>query len=230
VAKKTEEQKAETKKATALLNGLSGAQAKQILKILAKKSDIQKLIIKESEKMLKTVDPQEVADDVFTVLNWISQDDFFAECSAQNQFSYQHEVDVAYDMFRTAFEPHCREIDKLHRLGFHEEEFAYVAGAVWGLYRFDYESTTDFYDYVQDEPFSFAEELITEWEKRHPEQPSDSGDSEDSDDSGDPDHSYDPNDSDDAVVLDASNKHDSFSKQTALADFLAEHCPKWDIG
>jgi len=224
LAKKTEEQKAETKKAAALLNGLSGAQAKQILKILAKKSDIQKIIIKESEKMLKTVDPREVAADVFLVLNWISQDDFFAEYSAQNQISYQHEVDVACDMFRTAFEPFCREIEKLHRLGFHEEEFAYFTGTVWGLYRFDYESTTGFYNYVQDQPFSFADELIADWKKNHPEQPSDSDDSVNSYDLDNSD------DSDDPVVPDASNRSDSFSRQTALADFLAEHCPKWEIG
>ncbi|MCF7946121.1 MAG: hypothetical protein K9L24_04650 [Spirochaetia bacterium] len=200
---KTKDQKTEIKKVTTLLNVLSGTQAKQILSFLAKQNpDIQSSIIKEAEKILKTVNPLEVANAVFHKLNSISQDDFFAEYSARNQLYYQHEVEVAYDMFCSAFAPHNQKIDDFHHLGFHEEEFTYLKGTIWGLYIFQNRATTDFYNYVQDQPFNFTDDLITDWKNRHP----DNSDGQD--------------------TLKKTNKY-KYDKD--LTDFIANYCPNWDF-
>ncbi len=72
-------------------------------------------------------------------------------------------------MIEEAFSPFTYQIDAFHQTGEHVSEQIYIQGVLLGLYQFQRESTTDFFDYAQDYPESYTEDILATWKSRHPD-------------------------------------------------------------
>jgi hypothetical protein len=175
-----------------ILRELDRSQVLTILHKLAKKDPaLLKTIVRHARTLLKVeIEPEEIARQLYTQLNAISIDDFYAEYHARTFRHYEDISEVADDVLREAFYPFTEEIEKYRRVGQEKEEFSCLAGTVLGLYRFDMQPGTDFYDYVQDSLYEFAQESIQDWVMAHSE---------------------------------------DLEQQTALQDYLNEHCPNWEL-
>lgn len=149
---------------------LSGRQALYVLYVLAEKNTtFATAIMEETKKVLfRPIQIEKVADSVCATLNGIPVEDCW-DASGKQRDGYHDITEVAYEMLHDALQEFVAEVEKYHRVGRCDLEVAYLQGFILGLYKFDMHPTTDFYDYIQDDVLSFADELKDDWEKLHPE-------------------------------------------------------------
>ncbi|MFA6680930.1 MAG: hypothetical protein WCS35_02775 [Sphaerochaeta sp.] len=149
---------------------LSGAQALQVLRMLANRSaEIAKEISEVSALVFCDVSPEDVASSVYDALNELSAEDCWAASGKQWGGGYRDDYDVADDMIGEAFSPFTHQIDMFHQTDEHALEQIYIQGVLLGLYQFQMEATTDFSDYAEDYPESFKQDILDTWKKRHPD-------------------------------------------------------------
>jgi len=149
---------------------LSGAQALQVLRMLAdRNAEIAKEIAEVSALVFCDVSVEDVASSVYDALNELSAEDCWAASGRQRGGGYRDEFDVADDMIGEAFSPFTHQIDTFHHAGEHVSEQIYIQGVLLGLYQFKTGSTTDFSDYAEDYPESLEQDILDTWKKRHPD-------------------------------------------------------------
>ncbi|PKL27605.1 MAG: hypothetical protein CVV46_10575 [Spirochaetae bacterium HGW-Spirochaetae-2] len=147
---------------------LKGEQALQVLAILADTDEVfAKEISKVSARIYCHVSVEDVASSVYNALDGIAIEDCWDASGRQRGGGYRDEFDVAYDMVSDAFSPFLYQIGEFHQVGEHISEQTYLHGVLLGLYRFTFESHSDFFDYVEDFPESSAKDLIEDWKGRH---------------------------------------------------------------
>ncbi|MBI9095660.1 MAG: hypothetical protein JEY71_12325 [Sphaerochaeta sp.] len=167
---KTTSQKGSTGVGTPKTYPLSGAQALQVLRMLAARNvEIAKEIAELSALVFCDVSVEDVASSVYDALNELSAEDCWDASGRQRGGGYRDEYDVADDMIGEAFSPFTNQIDTFHHAGEHVSEQIYIQGVLLGLYQFKMEATTDFSDYAEDYPESFEQDILDTWKKRHPE-------------------------------------------------------------
>ena len=155
---------------TPKLYPLSGAQALQVLRMLASRNaEIAKEIAELSALVFCDVSVEDVASLVYDALNDLSAEDCWAASGRQRGGGYRDEFDVANDMIEEAFSPFTHQIDTFHQIGEHVSEQIYIQGVLLGLYQYKMEATTDFSDYAEDYPESYKQDILDTWKKRHPD-------------------------------------------------------------
>jgi len=150
---------------------LNGAQALQVLSILAEKdAEIAKEIERLSAMVFCDVSVEDVAFLVFNALDGIDVEDCWNASGRQREGGYRDEYDVADEMVSEAFYPFTNQIDMFYQTGEYAAEQTYMHGVLLGLYQCLNESTSDFFEqYMEDYPEMLKQELIDGWKKRHPD-------------------------------------------------------------
>jgi hypothetical protein len=148
---------------------LSGEQALQVLRMLANRNvGFAKEIAEASALVFCDVSMEHVASAVYEVLNGLSAEDCW-DSSGRQRGGYRDEFDVADDMIREAFSPFIHQIDMFHQIDEHVSEQVYIQGVLLGLYQYNMESISDFFDYAQDYPELLKDDILETWKKRHPD-------------------------------------------------------------
>ena len=75
----------------------------------------------------------------------------------------------AAEMIEAELLPFCEQLERYRELGMPEQESAYCRGVIFGLYRFERESKSEFRDWSVDIPAECARDLLDQWLARNPE-------------------------------------------------------------
>ena len=149
---------------------LSGEQALQVLHVLANRNaEMAKEIAEVSALVFCDVSVEDVASSVYDALNDLAVEDCWDASGRQRGGGYRDEYEVADEMIEEAFSPFTYQIDAFYRTGEHVSEQLYIQGVLLGLYQYKKKSTSDFSDYTEDYPESFAGDILNTWKKHHPD-------------------------------------------------------------
>jgi len=149
---------------------LSGVQALQVLSMLKQRHpELESEISELSSRVFNDICTEDVAQEVYSALNSLEAHDCWEASGRQWGGGYRDEYEVADEMVSEAFSPFLFQINTFHTTGEFASELAYIQGVLMGLYRFQKEATTDFSDYTEDYPESFATDILGDWSKRHPD-------------------------------------------------------------
>ena len=149
-----------------ILDNITSDQAVQILKALwEKRSDLRTTIVKEAESLLGSVDPDEIAEDLFFALESIDVHELW-DRSGSHSDGYTSPEDMAMEMVEEELAPFSDQIERYHNLGQHEEEKLYCMGVLKGLYRFDKEARSEFRDWASDVAGECFQFILNNWEKQ----------------------------------------------------------------
>ncbi len=127
--------------------------------------ELKKDILIEAEKILSDIDKNEIAEDVFWVLNNIDVHELW-DRSGSSRDGYTSPGDMAVEMIEEELEPFNNEVNKYHNLKMAEQAKQYCMGVLKGIYEFDKESQSEFKDWATDIPPECFGYLLDEWKKK----------------------------------------------------------------
>jgi len=149
---------------------LSGEQALQVLSMLRQNHpELESEISQLSSGVFNDVSIEDVAQEVYYALNSLEAHDCWEASGRQWDGGYRDEYEVADEMVMEAFSPFLFQINTFHAIGEFASELIYIEGVLKGLYQFQKEATTDFSDYTEDYPDTFASDILSDWSHRHPD-------------------------------------------------------------
>ena len=148
-----------------LLDEISAGEAFTILKTLVlKDKEIAKKAKQLAKEILSSVDSEEVAEDLFFDLNTIDVEDLL-NSSGGTRYGYIEPCERAGEMFEEALGSFLEELKRYQKLSMHNAAKSFCKGILKGLYKFKEESTTEYADYVVDEPEEYFTMVLNDWEK-----------------------------------------------------------------
>jgi len=149
-----------------ILANITSDQAAHILKVLwDKRSDVREIIVNEAERLLGSVNLDEVAEDVFSALEAIDVHELW-DRSGSHSDGYTSPEDMAMEMVEEEIDPFSDQITRYHNLRLHEEEKLYCMGVLKGLYRFDKEAKSEFRNWASDVAGECFEFVLKNWQKQ----------------------------------------------------------------
>jgi len=149
-----------------ILASLSNEQAAIILKQLWDHGgDIRKSILAEAEKILCSVDVDEIARDILFTLDLIDVHKLW-DRPGYSHDEYTSPEEMAYEMVEEELSPYLNQIDTYHKLGMHNEEKLYCMGVLKGLYFYKKEAKSEFRNWAVDIPVELFGSLLERWRKR----------------------------------------------------------------
>ena len=89
--------------------------------------------------------------------------------SGRSRDGYTSPDEAAAEMIEAELQPFCDQFERYQELGMAEQELAYCMGVIFGLYRFERESESEFRDWSVDIPAECARDLLDQWLARNPE-------------------------------------------------------------
>lgn len=148
-----------------ILDKISSDEAFTILKTLAwKDKGIARRIEQTAIEVLRNVNIEEVADGIFSDLDNIKVEDVW-NSSGRTRYGYVEPNERAGEMFEEALEPFLEELKRYQKLSMHTAAKSFCKGVLKGLYKFEKESSTEYADYVEDEPREYSKTVLDEWKK-----------------------------------------------------------------
>jgi hypothetical protein len=154
------------KKNQALLDSLSGDEALRVLRSLcASDATMRERVLAEARKVLTTIDPEDIAGEVFLDLESLDVDDVYAHSGASRD-GYSSPDEVAAQMFEDALQPYSDQMDKYRKLGMVEQSSRYLMGILKGIYLFDHEAKSEFKEVAADIPGECFALFLDEWRKQ----------------------------------------------------------------
>ena len=148
------------------LDAISGADAIEVLRILAKRDKkLSKEIDGIAKNLLADVSIDEVADCVQAELESLDVQDVW-DRSGKTRNGYVDTGETAWNMFEAALEPFREEMEKYRQLSMLEQAEAVCLGILKGVCDFQWNSDTEFKDWAVDAPAEFFWTYLEEW-KQH---------------------------------------------------------------
>ena len=112
-----------------------------------------------------TVNVKDVAGAVFTTLDSIDVNDLWKRTDPNTSGAYLCPNDVAVAMVKEALKPYCEKLSEYNQLKMREEALLYCEGTIKGIYRYEFDSTSEFKNWSQDIPVECLLYLLEEWQK-----------------------------------------------------------------
>lgn len=141
----------------------------QALEVVMRLSDkggaIREAVAAEARNVLSEIDLDEIADDVFFVLDTIDVQDCWDRAGGSRD-GYTSPEEAAVELIEEELQPFFDQAERYHELGMTEEEAMYCSGVILGIYRYERESKSEFLEWAVDIPVECAGALLTEWRKR----------------------------------------------------------------
>lgn len=150
-----------------MLDRISGDEALQILRTLCSSdTELRKRIESEAEKLLRAVDPEEVASEVIFEfeLEGIDVEELW-DRSGKTRYGYSSPDEMAVEMAEEALRPYEDKIQQYGKIGMAEQAKRYCMGVLKGIYRFKHESNTEFKEWATDIPGECFGGILDEWRR-----------------------------------------------------------------
>ena len=149
-----------------LINALSRESAIRILLNLCEDSALVDRIYAMAISFLAKVDADEIANEVFRNLNSIQVEELW-DNSGSTRLGYEDPTDVAFEMIENNIRPFVRKLEQLESLGMKYEGKEFCKGIISGLLRYASKGSNEFHDWVPDDPYTVAENIIYDRKKNH---------------------------------------------------------------
>ncbi len=148
-----------------VLDDISAEHAYEIPKKLADEdAKISKRIEELALEYLVKVDPDNIAERVFSDLDSLDVEDVWTN-SGRTRYGYVEPYELASEMFEEALEPYVDELRKCQKLSMDEKAKLHCIGILKGIYKFEKEATTEFQDWAVDDPHENFIYVFKEWKK-----------------------------------------------------------------
>ena len=155
------------KKPREIINQLSPQDALVVLKALADSdASLARRIAEIAIEHLSEVDPQDVAEEVYFSLDFLQVEDVW-ERSGSTRYGYVEPYEVVDEMLEDALSHYLENLARYQNLKMDAEAMCVCQGILSGLYRFEYESTTEFRKWAEDSSENYAEDVLEKWYTKH---------------------------------------------------------------
>jgi hypothetical protein len=152
---------------TDALYSLSGDDALRILKELCEADvKMRTRILAEAEKLLRQVDRDAVAEDVFFDLDGLSVDELW-DRSGPHRHGYSSPDEMAVEMIEAALKPYEDKIEQYQKMGMPEQAKLFCMGVLKGIYQFEHEAQSEFKEQAPDLAAECFGGMLDEWRKRY---------------------------------------------------------------
>ena len=141
----------------------------QALDVLMRLSDkggaIREAVLAEARNVLREIDLDQTADDVFFALDSIDVHDCWDRAGSSRD-GYTSPDEAAVELIEEELQPFFDQVGRYHELGMSKEEAVYCMAVILGIYRYQHESKSEFRDWSVDIPIACAGDLLTQWRNR----------------------------------------------------------------
>ncbi len=149
-----------------LIKELTPEQALEVVMRLSDKGGaIRDAVLAEAGNVLSEIDLDEIADEVFLVLDSIDVQDCWDRAGSSHE-GYTSPDEAAAELIDEQLQPFFDRAGRCHVLGMTEEEATYCRGVILGIYRYEHESKSEFRQWAVDNPVECAGALLTNWRER----------------------------------------------------------------
>jgi hypothetical protein len=149
-----------------VIKNLTPEQALAVLmRLSGKESGIRDAVLAEAQNVLSEVDPDDVAEDVYFVLDSIDVHDCWDKAGSSRD-GYTSPEEAAVELIEEELQPYFDQLGRYRELGMTKQEHAYCKGVILGIYRYEQESKSEFRDWSIDIPVDCAGSLLDEWRER----------------------------------------------------------------
>jgi hypothetical protein len=150
-----------------LISKLTGEQALQVVARLWRRGGkIREAVLAEATDVLTAIDVDATADEVFSALDSLDVTDCW-DRSGESRDGYTSPDEAAAEMIDDELRPFLEQVDRYHEMGMPEQEATYCRGVLFGLYRYEHESKSEFSDWSVDIPVEYGGRLLGMWRKRN---------------------------------------------------------------
>jgi len=115
-------------------------------------------------ELIKDIEKDDICNELFCMLDMIKVE-YLRDNSGGARDGYVDPNDLAWELFEEEVVPFLKEAGRFHELKFSHERDQYFMEIPEGLYRFKYESTSSYKDYLPDAPKETFESVVDEWEE-----------------------------------------------------------------
>jgi hypothetical protein len=122
-------------------------------------------VLAEARSVLTEIDLDEIADEVFFVLDSIDVQDCW-DRAGRSRDGYTAPDEAAVELIDEQLQPFFDRAGRYHELGMTAEEATCCRGAILGIYRYAHESKSEFREWALDIPVECAGALLTTWRER----------------------------------------------------------------
>ena len=148
-----------------IFNAIDAQDAYEILKIMAKKDeDMAKIIEQVALDYLNEVDPEDVAADVYSVLDNIPVEDVW-HFSADTRRGYVDSTQATWEIFEEAMEPFLAQLKKYQDLPLSKEAKSHCKGILEGLHKFGKESDSEYREWAEGCPGNYGAYVLKKWKE-----------------------------------------------------------------
>ena len=155
-----------------VISKLTAEQALKIVVRLGRKGgDIREAVLTEAMNVLTEIDLEETAGKVIAVLDSIDVQDCW-DRSGGSRDGYTSPDEAAAEIIEEELQPFFDQVERYHEMGMPEQEATYCMGVIFGIYRYDRESKSEFREWSEDIPGECAGLLLDDWRKRNREKAS----------------------------------------------------------
>jgi len=139
-----------------------------VMRLSDKGGTIRDAVLAKAGNVLSEIDLDQIADDVFFVLDSIDVRDCW-DRAGSSRGGYTSPDEAAVELIEAQLQPFFDQAGRYHELGMTAEEATYCRGAILGLYRYEHESKSEFREWAVDIPINYAVALLTQWRERDPD-------------------------------------------------------------
>lgn len=149
---------------TDLLNEITPEDALSIIQELSGDPVLRKRILEVAHRLLKNIDVDEIAADVFTAIDDIDVQDLW-DRAGPGRHGYISTEEMAVEMVDEELEVYTNKVNQYLKSGMFEEATLYCKGVLKGLYTYKFESSSEFKDWAPDIPVECFGYVLSEWKK-----------------------------------------------------------------
>ncbi len=146
---------------------LSGGDALRILRNLyAVDSNIRQRILSEAENVLRQVDVDEIAEDVYSALEALDVDELYQR-TGRSRFGYSTPDETADEMVEEILAPYLERSAQYEEMSMPEQAKQYCMGVLKGIYDLNKESPSEFFNWAPDVLSEYFQVILGKWQRRH---------------------------------------------------------------
>lgn len=152
-----------------MISKLTGAQALKIVERLVRKGGkLREAVLTETMNVLTAIDLDQTADKVVAVLECIDVQDCW-DRSGSSRDGYTSPDEAATEMIEEELQPFIDQVERYHEMRLPEQEAIYCMGVIFGIYRYEQESESEFKQWCEDIPAEYGGLLLDKWRERNPD-------------------------------------------------------------
>jgi hypothetical protein len=150
-----------------VIDKMTPEQALDVVRRLVRKGGtVREAVVAEATAVLTEIDVPGAADEVFDALDLIDVQDYW-DRSGRSRDGYTSPDEAAAEIVEEELQPYIDQIERYHALGMLDQEAVYCMGVIWGVYRYERESKSEFRSWSVDAPSECAGSLLEDWRERN---------------------------------------------------------------